>query len=194
MLEILHKANWGDVPTWGAMVFAVAAVIVGYRVYRIEHERDERTDADRRARANEERQAQAALVSAWPGSTTFHAIPIDPYPTTAWGAYIRNASQLPVYTVKIVFWYQHPQSSEREERASIIRPLVEPSTEPLFVTRPEELRKPSSTDERGYPVFTEAINQFVVSLEFTDTAGRRWRRDVDGSLHQLTAQAGGASP
>lgn len=174
---------WGDAPSWGALAFTILAARIAYRVYRIESRRDQRAEEERRGRESEGRQSQAALVCAWYGQSGV----TEPSPLGRvvvrheWGAYVRNASPLPIYGLRIAFYYLS-DSDGPARRAEIERPLIAPSPEPVFIHPGVELRVPAGTSAGEPPVVTEAINRFGVTVEFTDAANRRWLRDLQGCL------------
>jgi hypothetical protein len=89
---------WGDLPTWIAAIAAIGAGIIAYQLYRI-------SEDDRRS-------AQAAKVAAWYGSRQQTVMQrqegsVQSHPVSApiWGAYLRNASDLLVYDVKVRFYF-----------------------------------------------------------------------------------------
>jgi hypothetical protein len=114
--EFGPQARWGDVATWVlaattflAFVAAGAAALVAYRLLVVENQRDAAAATERKARLDAEKRAQAEKIAAWYGtwrlkggfaSPTGTGIVIDP---PVWGATLRNASDLPVYDVRISF-------------------------------------------------------------------------------------------
>src|ERR1700733_1572495 len=166
--------NWGDIPTWLATIAATAAGIVAYRVYRIEASRDDVADKDRRS-------AQAAKVGAWYGSREGQMIttPIGTSVQTQtsreriWGAFLRNASDLPVFDVVVMFYFGKASLDEADANTSpykVLRTVLPPGNEPVHVKIPDEvLRLFGSADSKE-------IAFYRVKIEFTDSAGIRWRR------------------
>ncbi|MDQ7909317.1 extracellular solute-binding protein [Phytohabitans sp. ZYX-F-186] len=161
-------ADWGDVPTWLssiatilALLFAALAALAAQRVYRIESKRDQ---VAARARQEQEafvRRTQAALVSAWWG-----------WGLDGWGAFVRNASETPVYQVGLTVLDIHdPDVGER-----IDLPIVPPAAEPIF--HRSELGTGLVADGR------HAVD-YRVEVTFTDSAGVRWIRDQMGRLSEL---------
>lgn len=155
---------WGNVPQWVsacgslfALAFAAVAVVATRRTLRIERERD-RINAE--ARAAQEfftRRAQAALVSAWWGQSQ----------DGRWGAFLRNASEAPIYQVYLtVLW---PDDHSDGAKAHYV--VVPPSDEALFCVVGADL--PPGTSGRR------------VTLGFTDAGGVRWLRDQYGRLTEL---------
>jgi arabinogalactan oligomer/maltooligosaccharide transport system substrate-binding protein len=172
VLDLLDKIHWGDAPTWLGVVLAAVGGFVALRLYVREADRDERAAEERRARDLEARRAQAALISAW------YDIQEQEYRsnldgemryTYRWGAYLRNASELPVYEVKIDF-YAVVEGIERPAGTESRR-VVPPGL--IFVQTPWDLAT--------FPQ-ESTMDSYVVSITFRDTAGQRWTRDTNGQL------------
>ncbi|MFI7578404.1 hypothetical protein [Micromonospora sp. NPDC049497] len=185
----LATAELGDVATWisaianvATVVLALVASLVGLRIYRIESGRDQRAEDERRERAAEQRRHQAASVSVW---YAFVVAPVPPNiirqrPLMAWAAQILNASTLPVYDVRLVFHGTGTtKASELAAAADPIR-VVPPHQEPVTVAMPRALRTKVPYSES---------DSIEVSLEFRDAAGRRWLRDRNGFLLDVTPMA-----
>ncbi|WP_281903266.1 sugar ABC transporter substrate-binding protein [Phytohabitans aurantiacus] len=156
--------DWGDIPTWlssiatvGALLFAALAALAAQRVYRIESERDRVNAEQRKEQEAYLRRTQAALVSAWWG-----------HEAGAWGAFVRNASETPVYQASLTVLDVH--DPDVHERVDL--PVIPPAGEPMF--RPTGL-----TDGGG------AGADYRVEITFTDSAGARWIRDQQGRLSEL---------
>jgi hypothetical protein len=200
-----HATDWGDFPTWLAFLAAVVAGLVGYRLYRVESARDERTDKDRqlaaedrrlaaedrqraeddrRAQTEERRRSQADEVAAWFDSITpTHA---DRFNRDGWiiyGAMIRNASNLPIYDLRAIFFsidHQAGESPDWEASAIGISPRemrALPPNDSELLEVPDTLVK----------VVEDATKQdVVVAIEFRDAAGSLWRRDARGQLTEIS--------
>jgi arabinogalactan oligomer/maltooligosaccharide transport system substrate-binding protein len=163
------QLNWGDVPSWVglsltllALIFAAAAAVYASRAYKIESERDRINSEVRTEQAFAARRAQAALISAWWGRG---AAP-DGRSGHAAGAFVRNASEAPVYQAHVTVI--HPDG--RIPALKIDLPVVPPSEIAAFHPISEGLR--GAGDHR-------------VRLTFTDSAGVRWMRDPYGRLLEL---------
>lgn len=159
-----YAADWGDIPTWlssvatvGALLFAAVAAVAAQRVYRIESERDRVNAEQRKEQEAYQRRTQAALVSAWWGHDA----------GGAWGAFVRNASETPVYQASLTVLDVH--DPDVHERVDL--PVLPPAGEPQF--RPTGL-----TDGGG-------TADYRVEITFTDSAGARWIRDQQGRLSEL---------
>lgn len=173
--------NWGDVPTWVsasvtlmALIFAVVAVVVARRTYRLESERDRINAAARQKQDAFVRRSQAALVSAWwakdeqnPARKGRHS----------WAVYLRNASNAPVYKAHLTVM----GTGSRAERKARELPVVPPTHEPVIHTvELPGVKAGSDCDHRGLP-----LADYRVSLRFTDATGVRWMRDEYGYLKEL---------
>jgi hypothetical protein len=135
---------------------------------------------ERKRDADDKRRGQAAGVVAW----------VDKSPDSAgmfvaWGATIRNASDLPIFDVRVFFHLIHRQDGGGWAPVSIggpppdeTIPVLPPTTE-RFVLIPEKVAGMSG----DIPISDATC---VASLEFTDTAGNRWERDPHGALNPRT--------
>jgi hypothetical protein len=138
----------------GAEVFSavgtVGAFLVGFLLLRREHRRE----ADR---AEDERRAQAARISAW---IELHRRPDG---TRELAFHIHNASDMPIYDVELPM-----PAPANQERAIEFVGLVPPG---------QTIRRPAPQAWlRSY------VEPEPVEIEFLDSAGRRWTRDEQGSL------------
>lgn len=191
-----HQLSWGDFPTWVvaittllAFLAAAFAGLVAYDLLMVENKRDldaaqerllaaaerKRLADERTAQREADRRAQASQVTTW---FAFYE-PADPdYPTMAggpptWGAAVRNASDLPIFDVRVFFyWVNDPRDGNpwtAEQRyASVDRILVIPPGQ----TRDSEL------PERVSSMAKECNDRvYLVGIEFTDANGHRWSRN-----------------
>jgi arabinogalactan oligomer / maltooligosaccharide transport system substrate-binding protein len=184
-------ANWGDIPSWLssiatilALLFAAVAAVAAQRAYRIESERDRISAEARRQQEAFLRRTQAALVSAWWGWQPGGA---GEQRAGRWGAFVRNASETPVYQASLTMLDIHdPDVSERLDLA-----IVPPGAEPVFY--PSGLNgTPGGDHPAGWPAGGGALVQdgqhavdYRVEIAFTDSAGVRWIRDQQGRLSEL---------
>ncbi|MBC6456366.1 hypothetical protein [Actinomadura sp. HBU206391] len=205
-LSASTKLNWGDVPTWAGVTAAVAAGIVGFFLFRIESRRDaraehdrqlaaedrhaaaedrRRAEEDRRAEIEDARRAQADKVAAWFGSFEEPNRPrprTPEYLTDRYGAYIRNASDLPIYDVRVEFYYVQDRTDgtsgwdpiHRGSSVEELRAIPPQGTE--FVDMPQGIRR---------QVDDISDEMYVTGIEFRDSAGNRWARDPRGQLQEL---------
>jgi hypothetical protein len=106
------RGSWGNVPTWVlavtmllALVAAAFAALAAYELLRAESRRHAVMVEEQRQREEAQRRAQASRVAAWygrwssvvkgPGMTADHR------EWLRYGAIISNASDLPVYNVRV---------------------------------------------------------------------------------------------
>lgn len=175
--------DWGDMPAWlsavgtvVALLFAAIAAKAAQRVYQIEFQRDVLAEQTRRQQEDRQRRAQAVLVSGWPGGQTD-----DPGPQR-WGAFVRNASETPVYQANVTVLHVH--DPDRTERFTL--PVIPPGSEPLF--RPVSLdanTTHTSGDNTGTRSSSPSVGEYRVEITFTDSAGARWKRDQLGGLAEV---------
>jgi hypothetical protein len=159
------------IATAGAFIAASIAAVYGARVFGRERIRDDRLE--RRIM-----QEQAALVSAWMGTTEVeevrhyaagHTTIDEPYLVEVPALHVRNASELPVYNFQVMGFGEVELGSDAN-RVVYEASLVPPSGQP----------QPHVVE----PVRQGAILMLEqnVMLAFSDCAGQRWIRNRDGSL------------
>jgi hypothetical protein len=183
-----HHLAWGDVPTWVlaaltllAFVAAAFAGVVAYDLLRVENRRDAQA-------AGADLRAQAGKVAAWYGFwrteiTYSGGAGSGPPSWPHWGAVIRNASDLPVYDVRVTFCVAvilPPGPGPRwqvEERYS--------SREPILVIPPGEEKTEIPADVREREAQGGNEPKWLVGILFTDADGRRWQRAPSGQLRPL---------
>jgi hypothetical protein len=171
------RPDWGDIPTAGATLFAAAAFVVAWRTNRRE----------RGEQARAERQAQAVKVAAWLVPDNLSTL--DDSDTI--GLAIRNASDLPVFHVRIdIYRYVYAGDEDGEEGGSIFEtldyplvlrlPQLGPASEPLFVAwpLPAGTHRHSSLDDGGVSPWSDLY------LTFRDASGVAWTRSPDGALRE----------
>jgi maltose-binding protein MalE len=171
----LAQMEWGDLPAWVsatstlfALIFAAVAAVAARRAYRIESERDQVNAGQRRQQEAFLRRAQAALVSAWWSSRN---TPTDP---PQWGAFVRNASETPVYQARLSVVNVHdPDVSDHFDLA-----VVPPAAAPEFY-------RSRVVDEEMTP---DTALDFRVEMTFTDSTGNRWSRDQQGRLSEVQSE------
>lgn len=113
---------------------------------------------DRRDR----RRSQAAKVACWWGEKSEQVSHGGPrqWTITTPGGMVRNASELPVHDVTVRF--------SRDGKVVSRKPLamLPPASDPLYVM----------------PTEYETGQEYVVTMDFRDSAGRLWHRQQDGRL------------
>jgi arabinogalactan oligomer/maltooligosaccharide transport system substrate-binding protein len=174
-------ADLGDVPTWiGAVASLCALVGAGlaawqaYRIYRLESARDRSARAEQQDRDTLARRRQASLVSAWWGYAGDGEPDSDD--PRQWGAFVRNASELPVFrtTITVV----NRTSAELAESFDL--PAIPPAGQPVF----HRLRGHGAQTRLADWVRAGRVFDYRVVLAFTDSSGLRWIRDQHGVLHE----------
>lgn len=172
-----RPAAWGDIPTWLATAAATAAGAVAYRVYQVEKQRDLVSDEERRG-------AQAAKIAAWYGFVLQdvtrrreNSVQQDTESEPVWGAFLRNASDLPVYDVIVT--YKYPSSGEQVD--NVVEVVLPPNDAPIHLTIREATLRLFSPDPRA-----DAYHR--VEIKFTDSQGARWHRDLRGQLKEIAHQ------
>ncbi|MFF4893899.1 hypothetical protein [Micromonospora chersina] len=190
-VALMGNLDFGDVPAWGsfittlgAFVAAVWAARTARQLYEREAARDKRAEDERGERAEEQKRSQAVQICSWFGRTSMGR------GASRWCALLRNASPVPVYDVWVSFFY-YPLGTEGEPELRSVSwvSVVPPTDEPLVVLPESGLaRGPAKVDAYGNQVHNEEDKDFAVSVEFTDAAGRRWRRDIRGNLMELDHQ------
>lgn len=147
-----------DATEWissGADVFAalgtVGAFTTGMILFRREHHREA-------ARAEEERRAQAVMVSAWIEAVR------SPSGARELLFHVHNASQMPIYEVAL----RNPTPDDEEPDEAEFIGLVPPG---------QTVRRPAPKKW-----LTSYFSPEPVEIEFLDSSGRRWTRDEQGAL------------
>jgi hypothetical protein len=174
--------DWGDIPTWLATIAATAAGVVAYRVYRIEARRDQVSDQERRS-------MQAGKVAAWYGSreqkvTQRMPNSVQTYilPEPVWGAFLRNASDLPVSDVVVRFHLPSSPASDATGNGNmhtIVKMVLPPNDAPIHLP----------IDEAALRIFSDDVREDAfhrVEIDFTDAQGFRWHRNIKGQLKEIT--------
>ena len=186
------RGSWGNVPAWVlavtmllALVAAAFAALAAYELLRAESRRHAVMVEEQRQREEAQRRAQASRVAAWygrwssvvkgPGMTADHR------EWLRYGAIISNASDLPVYNVRVSLCVAADPSAWLTWRqgvrfAGALR-LVPPGQE--HVEMPDHLR----TEEEA----TGNQPTWLVAIEFTDASGVQWVRDPRGRLEPADA-------
>ena len=142
-----------------AFMAAAVAAIYAARVYKRESARERRLE-------EAQRRAQASLISGWVDTVQRRA---DPRPSvgreyeTVACVYLRNASELPVFEVEIAL-----RGTSVQPDPTVALEVLPPSDKPKLVG-PEDFDFDWDGDGR-------------VSLTFTDSSGKTWRRLANGQL------------
>lgn len=189
--DTTNGAAWVEAfATLGALVAATAAAIFAARVYILESRRD-----DRFLKAEHEK--QAALIAVW---GTLEALRVaQDGRIRIKGAtsklQARNASPLPVTSVTIHIWVAKAVKTATgqlaiEEDVELFGPVdhstfLPPADKPIdmSVSLP-----PSVFEQMDALLAADPKAEFVMLLtvEFVDAVGTRWRRDRYGKLRDIT--------
>lgn len=183
-----HDINWGDVPTFFALIGAVVAAWIAHRVYRVESRRDQQTAADRRS-------GQAARVGAWiqeVANEDQRGDVIDRSRSPYWRLTIRNGSDLPVYDAFVAI-HATPDFADKPKvflfgRGYGVLPPGDGVVrlEQRQVAWPPTTQFPDRPPAQSGPVGMD----FHVTLRFRDSASVGWRRAPDGRLIELSGDDG----
>jgi hypothetical protein len=136
--------------------------------------------AQRKDQAESERRAQANRVAAWFAYRPMDVSWVDG--ENAWGAVVRNDSDLPVLSVRVFFHYIQALSTASEEWEPVNRggPLdrirVVPPRSEKFIAIPDQVK--NIVDKCN-------ADTYAVGIQFTDAAGNRWERNARGSLEAM---------
>ncbi len=169
-----------------ALAFIAAAFggLVAYELLKIESCRDRNAAEEREQRRDAERRSQAGKVAAWYGTWRSEVVISSGGHSSSqtwphWGALISNASDLPVYNVRITYHVAvNPErrgvewdAAERHVSPDTI-PVIPPGVEKSGI--PDGVRQAEEADGNE--------PRWLVAVSFTDADGRRWRRDPYGKL------------
>ena len=172
----MSALNWGDVPTWLAMVAAGIAGALAAGVYRIEQRRD------RELQAAQER-SQAGQISSWPTADVQHAglrNLVSVAITTV------NLSQQPVYEVHLRV--EAPRMTLFDIRLPVLPPQQADRTSlpDAMIVAALEGYEPGTpnADATAAEASERAARNTRVDLTFRDVEGIVWQRSADGVLQR----------
>jgi hypothetical protein len=140
----------------------------------VQNEREKQRQAEERA--------QASKVTAW--MDDFNTLEIDASAFSSnenWGARVQNASELPIFDVRIFFFRVDdppdglPWTTE-QHYASMERFRVVPPGKSRVLPLPTRVK---------YQGQAHTTDDYLVAIEFTDADGVRWRRDERAALSKL---------
>jgi len=178
---VAEGINWGDVPSWfsatvtlAALVFAVVAVVVARRTFRLESGRDVDTARERAEHQAFVRRAQAALVSAWWARNEGHHTRHGGH---SWAVYLRNASDTPVYKAALTIVGMGQHAKKKAIELAVVPPTQAPTAHAVEI--------PGATADGEQDASGHPLSEYRVSLRFTDATGLRWLRDQYGVLSAL---------
>lgn len=164
--------DWGNVPSWLAFIAAGTAVMFTWRALSRERKRD----ADRH---EDDRKKQAEQFGAWIGRDASAQSKFE----GDFHIKFRNTSGLPVYDVKFRILNLRENSSQLFADEL---PLVAPAAkEQDYRLNPGTLSQLHIILQQSQ-IRKEPSVGYGLEVTFRDSAGRRWRRDTDGKLDELT--------
>lgn len=159
MTLLVGSLNWGDIPTWLAMIAAAGAF--GVSLYLLSLQRD-----DLKQVRDEKRREQARLIAAWPV-----LIIRDPGVVTAELAFgYRNASAEPAYAVAVGTRDRRTDRGLTWKELGTVAPMREREERILLSLNPE---------------FNITADDLGIVMTFRDAMGRIWYRDEVGTLQEL---------
>jgi hypothetical protein len=199
VLSIAHWLDWGDVPTWGATIFAGAAAWAAYRT--LKSQRDQIKEQreyiaaqegvlalqrdDLLADAAERRVAQArqiklhAELTVSRESIVAHTDLQRVRPLDTWRVTISNESPDPVREVNVIYG-RADQSLEAYETTLGKHTTNGPSLLPISVIGPGR-----RFECRSSTIPATIVKSRRPTATFTDASGRRWRLEDAGTLTEL---------
>lgn len=172
-----------EFPAWleaGATLAAVgAAIVAGFyaaRAFGLEFAREERWEDQQQA-------AQASLVAAWPTLPHFRSLGGERRIHAVEGL-VRNASELPVRDVRIVFYVTWRDSESGQHKD--VEALGEAHLSYLGPNQEAQKFGYFALDQKGggktLPAPMDESVELNVETFFRDSAGVGWFRDLDGRL------------
>lgn len=139
-------------------------------------------DDERAARLEATRRAQASNVTAWfayyirmSGEPASTEVPIT---DAAWGCVVRNASELPIFDVRI-FYFRVNDPGDGSPWTAV---QVYASVGIIRVIPPGQLRNQELPDRVREQYRGVDDQLYVVGVEFTDANGQRWCRNERAAL------------
>ncbi|MDQ3308288.1 MAG: hypothetical protein M3499_08050 [Actinomycetota bacterium] len=166
----LSWVDWGNAPSWGALIAAVTAAGFAGRNVLVD--------------VRDRQRAQAGQVAAWWGKSRLGDPGLGSLPPGKRefpGAWVRNASEVPVYGVEVVWLY-----AGKRHKSKTVR-VLPPNDEPEFHAMPLD-RDPQSpwhdlsVEEQVQALLDVASGGMDVEVSFRDSENRRWLRSPSGAL------------
>jgi hypothetical protein len=144
-------------------------------------------DVEQAAQREADRRAQARGITSWfayfplslHGTPVRELVPTANHPFT-WGGAVRNASELPIFDVRLFYFRVNDPQDGRPWTAT----QVFASVDIIRVIPPGQTRNEELPD-RVRTQYKDCDDQvYVVGIEFTDANGVRWYRDERGALKE----------
>lgn len=165
--------DWGSAPDWiagigatSALVFAALAVRAANQQNRHQADQLARLEEDQRERDRDRHRAQAEKVAAWHERISEMGGP-SPFPTVYDAFIVRNASDVPVYSV----WVAASGPRRDHENFAVGNlDVVPPGSHSIEMRHVSDLK----------------VSEFTprVLVMFRDSGGRCWRRRENGLLEE----------
>lgn len=198
----LPSGSWADWATVGVASVALIAAFVAARaawsqnkstleLLAVERQREDRAEQAESRRVDAESRAhQADLVAAW---TAYHAHVISRDGSRAirdcHAAEVHNNSLLPIYDLTATFVGPDGRMFGADESETL--KVLPPGEE--TIPGPDALREVTTFNSEtnlaaGTYYFLKDFDEggLRVAIEFRDTAGRRWNRDHNGLLREIS--------
>lgn len=169
----LSWIDWGSAPAWGALVAGTAAAVLAGR--NVWHDRQDR------------QQQQARKVAAWWGM--FESRP-GPMQRRSSGAWLLNASEVPVYDVDVEWLYDSRVIGTHSRR---VLPPAEREFAYLLKRYESGDAEAEERHRKTLEVVAKVDDGLDVRLSFRDAAGRRWTRSENGRLARTDRRLGPAA-
>jgi hypothetical protein len=140
-------------------------------------------DVERAAQREAARRAQASKVTAWfaqydPVAARYPGGPSLESNLLTWGGAVRNASDLPVFDVRIFYF----RVNDRRDGSPWTADQVYASVDIIRVIPPGQTRN-EELPQRVRGQYQDCDDQlYVVGVEFTDADGARWYRNERAAL------------
>jgi hypothetical protein len=156
------QIQWGDVGTWVGGIATALALFLTYVLLRI-------TRREQTAQQDEQRRAQARLISAWPAGAKHDG----DGPRDSVTIVLQNESNEPIYSLRAAVGraWTGEKIGYREARLDYIMPPKSKQEQPVPVDWP---RLPDGAQISP-----------PVELIFSDAAGKFWHRDRYGALTEI---------
>src|SRR5664279_1759814 len=148
--------NWGDLPTWGAFIGATIAVYFTWQAIKMQR--------------NQERKFQAEKFACWINTVDDNDEPMDRFQLI-----LRNASDLPIYDCRVTVF----DLIDNKQVGAMSFGSVKPGQRSRYL--PEEVEN-AVRKAKTKTASPSNLQRFGVSVQFNDTRGNSWRRNVSGVL------------
>ncbi len=165
--------DWGNAPSWGALIAAVIAASFAGRNVLVD--------------VKDRQRAQAGQVAAWWGKSKMVSSEGGALPSRTrefFGAWVRNASEVPVYDVEVVWLYEGKRHTARTVR------MLPPNEQSDFYPMPHDKDPQSpwddlSPEEKVMAAIDATAGGLDVEVSFRDSEDRKWRRSPSGALTRV---------